>query len=204
MPRSWFSHSKFYPVVIGSFAVGIAADLIGTYVFQPWFEHEGNPFYHIATGLGITVTWPRVIAAKVIEFLVCALGLLIFLRHRRTLYPRPPATFSEVIIHLFYGRRLSGLQIFCRLPRLVPTLSVVLAAWSLQGPYYAYLGYENLFGGKYGWPTLGGTFIGPMWMPHAAVIWFGFVVTLFPWAIWQDYRHAHPEGGNRVTTNAVQ
>jgi len=45
------------------------------------------------------------------------------------------------------------------MPRFRPVLLLGFAIWSLAGPYYAFLGYDNL-AEEYGWRSLGELWLG--------------------------------------------
>jgi hypothetical protein len=127
----------FFPLVVASLVAGNAFDLIGTYVYQPHFQHENNPIHTLLRRHGYSPGWAAVIAAKLGVCIVFAIGLRQFLRKRRDYYRSPPASFREFITQFFYGRPLGWLQTCYRIPRFLPTLLFCFAMMSLAGPYYA-------------------------------------------------------------------
>jgi hypothetical protein len=193
MSNSWLSRPLFFPVVVASLLAGNAIDLIGTYVHQPEFQHEGNVIYGLLKSRGYSPGWPVVIAAKSAVCVIGAIGLHRFLRKRRTYYRHPSATFREFITQVFYGRPLTWFETFYRIPRFVPTVLGCFAVFSVGGPYFAYLGYENL-AGEYGWPTLGGFWIGSLWIDYGVIIWVFSAITWLVWDMWRDYRELYLDG----------
>ena len=117
MRGSWFDRPWFYPAAIASFVAGNAFDLVGTYVYQPHFEHESNPIYLTLQPYGLRLSWPMVIAGKAIVCLLCAYGLHLFLILRRRYYPQHRGTFRELITHFIYGRPLVWIESCFKLPR---------------------------------------------------------------------------------------
>ena len=73
----------FYPTVIVSFMIGNALDLVGTYISQPNFEHEGNWLYVTLKPYGLRLTWPLVILGKVLVSVFVAAFLALFLKTRQ-------------------------------------------------------------------------------------------------------------------------
>jgi len=175
----------FFPIVVVSLVAGNAFDLIGTYVHQRDLQHEGNPIYSFLRRHGYSPGWPEVITAKLGVCVICAIGLRQFLRRRRDYYRPPPAPFREFITHFYYGRPLGWFQTFYRLPRFLPTLLGFFAILSVAGPYYAFLGYDNL-AAEYGWPSLGGFWVGSLWVDYGVVIWAIFAFAWLCWEMWRD------------------
>src|SRR5262245_19873290 len=139
---SWLDRRFFFPVVAIVLFFGHAFDLVGTYVYQPKFEHEVNPIYLSLKPYGLTLNWPMVIAGKAIFFVLTVVGLWVFLRRRRRYYPSEASTFREMFSYFLYGRSISWIEMLYRWPySLTPTLLFVLASMSFAGPYYACLGY---------------------------------------------------------------
>jgi hypothetical protein len=174
----------FFPAVVASLVVGNALDLIGTYVHQPGFQHENNPIHAFLRQHGYSPGWPEVIVAKLGLCVIVAIGLRQFLRRRRDYYP-PPGSFREFVTRFFYGRSLSWLQTFYRMPRFLPVLLFCLAVCSLSGPYFAFLGYDNL-AGEYGWRSLGGFWLGATWINYGVIIWVILSCTWLCWDMWRD------------------
>jgi hypothetical protein len=140
-----------------------------------------------------------VITGKVIVCLLWASGLRLFLSRRRRYYPRHPATFRELIAHFFYGRPLGWIESWYKLPRSVaPSAMTLGAVLSLGGPYFAYLGYQNL-AAKYGWWQLGGIWAGRYWLDWGLVVWMSLAIIWFCWQLWPDFQtvffKAHPMTG---------
>ncbi len=177
----------FFPIVVASLVAGNAFDLIGTYVHQPDLQHEGNPIHAFFRRHGYSPGWPEVIGAKVGVCIICTIGLRQFLRKRRDYYRSPPASFREFITQFFYGRPLGWFQTFYRIPRLLPTLLGCFAIWSVAGPYYAFLGYDNL-AAQYGWPSLSGFSVGSLWVDYGVLIWVILACAWLCWDMWRDYR----------------
>lgn len=192
MQRSWFDRPWFFPAVMAVFIAGNAFDLIGTYIYQPDFEFEANPLYLLLKPYGLRLNWPGVIAGKVAVCMLCGLGLAWFLGRRRRYYPRWPASFREFFTHYFYGRPLGWVESCFKLPwSLVPSLLAVAPVLALAGPYYAYLGYQNL-ASKYGWWQPGGFWYGRFWWDYGFFIGFAFAMASFCWLLWQDFRAGTP------------
>jgi hypothetical protein len=187
MRGSWFDRPWFFPAMIASLVAGNAFDLFGTYVSQPNFEQEANPFYVLLKPYGLRLNWPAVIAGKVIFCGLCALGLALFLGRRRRYYPERPASFRVLMTQFFYGRPLSWFETCYKWPRsLVPSLLAAAPLVGLAGPYYAYLGYGNL-ASKYGWWQLGGFWYGRFWWDYGLFVFFPIAITLFCWLLWRDF-----------------
>lgn len=200
MRRSLLSRPMFFPIVVASFVAGNALDLIGTYVHQPDFQSEANLIYSFLKGHGYSPGWPEVITAKLVMCVICATGLRQFLRRRRDFYCSPAATFREFITHFFYGRTLLWLQTLYRIPRFLPTLLGLFAVWSVGGPYYAYLGYDNL-AAEYGWRSLGGNWVGSVWIDHGLILWAILGSVWLCWDLWRDYRDIYRD--DTVQTKVV-
>lgn len=192
MNSSWLDRPWFFPVAVGSALVGHAFDLMGTYQYQPHFEHEANPLYVALQPYGFRLTWPLVIAAKLVVWLVGAVGLALFLRRRRAAYPPPPATFREFLTGYFYGRPLTWAESFYKFPRsLGPAVWATLALFCLSGPLYLYFGYGNL-AARYRWWHPGGFQVGRYWFDWGFVAWAVVAIPAFGWLLWRDYRAGNP------------
>jgi hypothetical protein len=167
---------------------GHALDLIGTRIAQPQFEHEGNPIYLTLRPYGLRLNWPLVIACKATLCLVAAVGLRAFLVRRRRYYPERVDSVRELVTSFIYGRPLSWLETLYKLPRSVtPSVLTVLAWCALSGPYYAYVGYDNV-ASLYGWPQLGGFWVGRYWIDWGGLVWMAVLVPWFCWQLWRDFR----------------
>jgi hypothetical protein len=187
MRRSWLSHSTLFPVAVAVLVAGNAFDLIGTYVYQPDFQHENNPIHALLRRHGYSPGWPEAIVAKLLVCVICAIGFRQFLYKRREYYLGSRASFREFITQFFYGRRLPWLETFYRVPRFLPTLLFCLAICSLAGPYFAFLGYDNL-AAQYGWPTLSGFWVGSTWVDYGVVTWVVLTCAWLCWEMWRDYQ----------------
>jgi hypothetical protein len=197
MRDSWFSRSLFYPAVLSSFVAGNAIDLVGTYVYQPHFEHEANHLYVLLQPYGLRLTWPMVITGKVIVCLACAGGLRLFLIRRRRYYPEQSATFREFLTTFIFGRPLGWIESCFKLPRsLEPSFVAVAAVWSFGGPYFAYLGYGNL-ASHYGWWQLGGFWAGRFWVDWSTIIWLVIAIAIICWQLWRDFQQFTTETQRR-------
>jgi len=185
---SWLEHPSFFPGVVSTLIVGHAFDLVGTYAYQPNFEHEVNPIYITLKPYGLTLSWPKVIAAKTVYCVLTVCALVFALRKRRRYYPDSTGSFRESFTHFLYGRPITWSETLYRSPKsFVPTLLFVFIAISFSGFYGAYLGYDNL-AAKYGWPSLGGFYIGRYWIDYCNLFILPASVVFTVVLLWDDIR----------------
>lgn len=177
----------FYPTVIVSFMIGNALDLVGTYISQPNFEHEGNWLYVTLKPYGLRLTWPLVILGKVLVSVFVAAFLALFLKTRQQYYPRPGVSFREFVTNFFYARTLSWWQMNYKIPRIKPALLWAIFSLSLGGIYYAVLGYENL-AVKYHWWWLEGFWLGKYWLGWSSLAYVLLAIPLSLWLLFDDYQ----------------
>ncbi|MFN9719688.1 MAG: hypothetical protein ACK58L_13390 [Planctomycetota bacterium] len=187
MRKSVLEQSWFYLAVIFSFAAGHCIDLLGTWLYQPDFEHEVNPLYLTLKPYGVRPTWTVVICGKVLTVLLAVISVYYFRSYRRACYPDSGGDFRSFTTHFFYGRVLTWKEALWRIPLVRPTLLMILMSWSLGGPYYAWLGYENL-AYKYGWWTLGGFWIGSYWFTWGLFICVATVLPMCLLLLFRDYQ----------------
>ncbi|MBI5801877.1 MAG: hypothetical protein HZA92_14295 [Verrucomicrobia bacterium] len=181
----------FFSLVVVSLVAGNTFDLVGTFVYQPDFQHEANFIYVFLKRHGYSPGWPEVIAAKLGVCVIFVIGLHQFLRRRRDYYCPSPVTFREFITQFFYGRPMTWFQTFYSIPRFLPTLLCCAVVCSLGGPYYAYCGYDNL-AAEYGWRILGGFWVGWLWIDYAVWNWALLAFAWLCWEMWRDYQDDFP------------
>lgn len=182
------SRPYFFPLVAATLLLGNAADLVGTYINQPNFEHEGNPLYRWLTGLGYEIDWPEVIAGKASFCLAGLWALRLFLGGRRRYYPSTPMPFREFTTTFLYGRPLSWLETSYRWPaRWQPFLLTIGAVAALSGPYMAYLGYQNL-ANHYDWWRMPYFFVGQLAVNSLLIPATLLTCAFVAWLLWDDYR----------------
>lgn len=169
--KSVLSHPLFLPLVGVVFVLGQLTDLLGTYVAQPHFEHEGNWLIASLSSAGVHVGWQSAILGKSI---ICALGIAcleFFAQNCRKFYPPHRLTGSELIHYLVHGEQdpsePNGSS------RDVRALLVLFAGfWALSGPIYLYMGYDNL-AAHFGWLRFPGFYIGGVYQT-----WGDFILLL--------------------------
>ncbi len=188
---SLLSRPAFLPVAVGVLILGNMLDLIGTYIVQPHFENEANLTYNALKAHGIYLGWSGAILGKIFVCLVGAWALRLFLIRRRAYYPAGSADFREFITQLFWGRPLSWAETFYRWPRSWrPTFLTLGALFCLAGPYYAYLGYENL-AVTYGWWYAPWFNVGRLELDMLLVVFLPALLVWLCWLLWEDYRSLH-------------
>jgi hypothetical protein len=191
MRKSWHAHRFFWPIAVTAYVLGNAFDMVGTYINQPHFEHEGNPIYLFLKSHGYTTGWAEAILGKSFCCVLAAVGLRQFIRRRRTYYPPAAVNFGKAVGCFFYGRSHRWYQTFYRLPRLSRLLLGYLAWESLGAPYYVYLGYDNLTGKYSGLPKWDWFYVGSVWVaPYLVLgaIWYAMTLAWLVWDTWRDCR----------------
>ena len=172
LPRtsSVLSHPAFLPMVGVIFVLGQLTDLLGTYVAQPHFEHEGNWLISALTSAGVHVGWNSAILGKSI---VCALGIAcleFFAQHCRKFYPVHRMSGSELLHYFVHGESQNAKAENVQMSRDVRALLVLFAGfWALSGPIYLYMGYDNL-AAHFGWLRFSGFYIGGVYQTWGDVI----------------------------------
>jgi hypothetical protein len=185
---SWLGCPAFVPAAAMTLLLGNALDLLGTRAAQPNFENEANVVYQALKSHGIAVGWPAVITAKLAVTVLFVLGLCLFLRLRRRYYPPDGCGFREFITTFLYQRPLGWVETLYRLPRNIrPSLLFAAAGAALSGPYYAYLGYENIAVDR-GWWVAPSFHIGPVWVDGFVIPYTLAVAAWLSYQLWLDYR----------------
>ena len=194
MSNSWLAHPRFFLVTMTALVLGNLFDMAGTYLCQPHFEAEGNPIHLMLARRGYAVGWVVVVTAKMAWCLFCGLGMRQFLRRRHVFYPACAPSFREFIGHFFWGRPLSWLETFYRVPRFLPSMLSTVAIIYLLTPIFFYDGYAN-FASKYGWWRLSGYWFRGFWIDSAVLIGVPSITGFFLFLIWQDFRSIQSKAG---------
>lgn len=185
---SWLASPRFFPMMAVILVVGHTCDLIGTYIGQPNLETEANWIYRAFHSFGYRPGFGWFIAGKVAATVLGLFLLRLFLNKRRSYYPSGATSFRDFILGFLYQRRLTWIQSLYSLPRdWRPLLLYCGAFMGLGGPYYIYLGYENLAVG-HGWWTAPDFYIGRISVDSFAIVFVCAVIAVVTWQLWVDYQ----------------
>ena len=174
-------------------AAGNLIDVIGTYAAQPELDLEGNAMFLLARSLGLELGWPHLLGIKLLGIALLSAALRSLLVRRHGFYPMRGSvlTLRAFMRHLLHGesdrpdpRRRAFRGMF---------VGSVLA---LCGPYFAYLGYQNLAAVNNWWmiPVVGA---GGVWLDMGAVTFGTGAALTLSLLLWQDYRTAAVPGPAR-------
>ena len=165
-----------------------AFDLLGTYLYQPDFEHEVNPIYRFLVSRGIDVGWREAILGKTMFTLVTGLMLWYFVKRRKRYYPASGSDFRVFITTYVYGRPLSWLQsLYCLPNKWGGFLLYPCGMMPFLSLYMFYLGYGNM-AAKYGWPDIPSLRVGYDWLDLTMIVFASAVVLVPGWQMWIEYR----------------
>ncbi len=185
---SLLANPLFFPAAIVTLIIGNACDLIGTYIAQPHFEDEANLVHNFLLSHGYYLGWPGAIFGKTLTCLLFAWGLRLFLTYRRQYYPSSRVSKAKFFSTYLYGRPLNFVQQLYSLPHNYrAALYFIGAVCGLSGPYFFYLGYENL-AATYGWWHLPFFQLGQNWIDSAAIVSVILLVFWLRQQIWNDYQ----------------
>ncbi len=187
----WLTWPPFFLFTVTTLFIGHAFDLWGTYVAQPNFENEANWIYTFLKPYGFVLTWPLVIATKLVWCVAVSIGLIVFLTHRRKYYPIQAESFREFITHYFYGRSLTWFETTFKLPRFAPVGLFLFAFAAISGPYFIFLGYDNLAVQDDLW-RFGGIWLGRYWLDWSGIYWTMAATGIVFWLLWRDFLCSRP------------
>ena len=186
------SQRWFFAASVAVMAASHAFDLFGTYLYQPNFEHEVNPFYRFLDSRGFDVGWREAILGKTLFTLVTGLMLWDFVKRRKKYFPPPGSDFVAFNMMFMFGRTFRGLEYIYALPkRLGGSWLYLCGTLPFLSIYTFALGYDNI-AAKYGWPEVPSVRLGYDWLDLTLVLFAVAVFCVPAWQLWAEYRLETP------------
>lgn len=181
------SKSWFFSVAVVTIVAAHMFDLLGTYKYQPNFEHEVNPVYNFLVDRGYEVGWPQAFAGKSIVIIGTVLMLRAFVRGRSRYYPEPGQDCRVFITTFVFGRPLSWVKtLYCLPTKWGGFWMLLCGTFVFATPYMFVFGYNNL-AGEYGWLYVGYPLMGSHWLDLILILYAVAVLFFTVRQLWVDY-----------------